>query len=308
MQLNIPEAHKTYIGKVRNVYYFGNNIIALEASNRISAFDCILPKPIPYKGQVLHQLAAFMLKKTSHICKNWLWENIPPNIGIGQACEPIKIEVVVRGYLAGHANRQYQKGIKTICGITLPNGLKENQKLPEPILTPTTKAAEGHDEDISEEEILNQKLINPKDWEKLKTIATALYNFGANYANTKGLILVDTKYEFGYYNGEIILMDEIHTPDSSRYFYLEGYEAKLKNNEKQIQLSKEFVREWLIENDFMGLPGQTIPTMTPEIVADISNKYIYLYEKLTSETFIKLEIDESLQTQQISNFINNHSK
>ena len=305
MPLQIENCLKLYHGKVRNVYYLPNNLILLEATNRISAFDFILPKPIPYKGQVLHQLATFMLQKTQPICKNWLAHSIAPNIGIGVACVPIKIEIVVRGYLAGHAWRLYNNGIKTICGVTLPNGLKENQKLPTPIITPTTKADKGHDEDISEAEILDKKLIEPLDWLKLKQIALNLYNFGVTYAATKGLILVDTKYEFGYFNGEIILIDEIHTPDSSRYFYINGYEEKLAKNERQIQLSKEFVREWLIENNFMGQPNQIIPNMSDEIVNNISNKYIYLYETITGEVFEKQEINETEQTKAINSYLNN---
>ncbi len=256
------------------------------ASDRISAFDVILPYPIPFKGQVLNQIAAYMLKSTSDICPNWLVDTPAPNVSIGKKCDPIKLEMVVRGNLVGHAWRTYNSGRRELCGVTLPDGLHENDFFPEPIITPATKAEAGHDEDISEEEILNQKIVSRADWEILKTYTLALFQRGKEIAAKQGLILADTKYEFGKIDGVIYLMDEIHTPDSSRYFYAEGFEERQKSKEKQKQLSKEFVREWLIANNFMGKEGQTVPEMTQEWIKTISERYIELYEKVTGSKFV----------------------
>lgn len=275
-----------YKGKVRDVYTIGHDRLVMIASDRISAFDVILPKAIPYKGQVLNQIAAYMLKQTSDLCPNWLLSTPAPNASYGQKCEPFKIEVVVRGNLTGHAWRTYESGERTLCGVALPPGMKENDFFPEPIITPTTKASEGHDADISVEEIISQELATEKEWEILQKYALALFERGQELAKEKGLILVDTKYEFGKFKDEIILMDEIHTPDSSRYFYVEGFIKRQENGERQKQLSKEFVREWLIENNFMGKVGETIPEMTSEWVHTISQRYIELFEKITGEEFL----------------------
>jgi len=256
------------------------------ASDRISAFDVILPRPIPYKGQVLNQIASYMLEQTKDICPNWLIDVPAPNVSIGYTCEPFKIEMVVRGNLVGHSWRTYQSGERYLCGQKMPDGLKENDFFPEPLITPSTKASAGHDEDISEEEIIKQGLASAADWAVLKDYTLALFAKGKEIAQKRGLILADTKYEFGKLNGRICLMDEIHTPDSSRYFYLDGFQDRLANGEKQLQLSKEFVREWLIENNFMGKEGQTVPEMTDEWIKTISNRYIELYEKIIGETFI----------------------
>jgi phosphoribosylaminoimidazole-succinocarboxamide synthase len=274
-----------YQGKVRDVYTIKDHYLVMVASDRISAFDVILPRFIPYKGQVLNQIAAFMLKSCSDICPNWLLNVPAPNAAIGNKCTPFKIEIVVRGNLTGHAWRTYQSGKRILCGITLPENLQENDFFQEPIITPSTKAEEGHDEDISKEEIIAQGLATEKEWNVIEIYAHRLFNRGKKIAEEKGLILVDTKYEFGKLNGEIVLMDEIHTPDSSRYFIAEGYAERQKNGERQKQLSKEFVREWLIENDFMGKEGQEIPEMTDEWVNTISLRYIELYEKLIGEKF-----------------------
>jgi phosphoribosylaminoimidazole-succinocarboxamide synthase len=290
-QYNFTGLKHIYRGKVRDVYFFENNL-AMVVSDRISAFDHILPRPIPYKGQVLNQIALHFLEATKDIVPNWLICCPDPNVSFGYKCTPIKLEMVVRGYLAGHAWRTYQSGDRTLCGVTLPEGLSQNDKLPQPIITPTTKAHEGHDEDISEVEILNQNIIPPEDWQKLKDYTLALYERGAQMASEKGLILVDTKYEFGYHDGKILLMDEIHTPDSSRYFYADGYESRQKAGEPQMQLSKEFVREWLIQNGFQGKEGQQIPTMPDEFVHEISEKYIHLYELITGKKFVKAPIDD----------------
>lgn len=255
------------------------------ASNRISAFDVILPRPIPYKGQVLNQIAAYMLEATKDICPNWLVATPAPNAAIGKKCEPFKIEMVVRGNLTGHAWRTYNSGKKLLCGVTMPDGLKENDYFPTPIITPSTKASEGHDEDISKEEIIEQGLASAEDWAVLEKYALALFARGKEIAAKQGLILVDTKYEFGKIGDTIYLMDEIHTPDSSRYFYAEGFEERQAAGERQKQLSKEFVREWLIANDFMGKDGQTVPEMTDEWVNTISQRYIELYEKVIGQKF-----------------------
>ncbi len=262
------------------------------ASDRISAFDVILPRPIPFKGQVLNQIAAHMLEATRDICPNWLVSYPAPMVSIGKRCIPFKIEMVVRGHLTGHAWRTYQSGLRTLCGVLLPEGLKENDPFPAPLITPSTKAAEGHDEDISEEEILKQGLANAEDWIQLKKYALALFERGQQIAREKGLILVDTKYEFGKIGDTIYLMDEVHTPDSSRYFFAEGFEDRQQKGERQPQLSKEFVREWLIANNFMGKEGQVVPTMTDEWVNTISQRYIQLYEKVIGEKFIPAPLTE----------------
>lgn len=276
-----------YKGKVRDVYTIGNKYLVMVVSDRISAFDVVLPEAIPYKGQVLNQIAAKFLKATSDIVPNWV-VNVPdPSVTIGRICEPFKVEMVIRGYLAGHAAREYAAGKRQVCGVSLPEGLKENDKLPEPIITPTTKAAIGHDEDISREEILSKGIVSEADYIQLEKYTRQLFARGTEIAAAQGLILVDTKYEFGKVGDTIYLIDEIHTPDSSRYFYTEGYEERQQTGEPQKQLSKEFVRKWLIENGFQGKEGQTVPEMTPEKVQSISERYIELYEKITGEVFIK---------------------
>lgn len=274
-----------YRGKVRDVYTIDNEYLVMVASDRISAFDVVLPEPIPFKGQVLNQIAEKFLKATADIIPNWVIAVPDPSATVGHMCEPFKVEMVIRGYLSGHAWRTYRDGGRQLCGVNLPEGLKENDKLPQPIITPTTKAAVGHDEDISKEEIIAQGIVSQEDYEQLEKYAHALFERGTEIAKERGLILVDTKYEFGKKNGEIYLMDEIHTPDSSRYFYLEGYQQRQANGEPQKQLSKEFVRQWLIENGFQGKQGQQVPEMTPEIIASISARYIELYERITGEAF-----------------------
>ncbi len=281
----IPGLLNTYHGKVRDVYYIENELLVMIASDRISAFDVILPKPIPYKGQVLNQIAAYMLEATKDICPNWLISTPAPNVAIGKKCTPFKIEMVVRGNLVGHAWRTYQVGGRTLCGVSLPEGLKENDFFPNPIITPSTKASEGHDEDISKEAIIAEGLASTEDWAILEKYALALFERGKTIAAKRGLILVDTKYEFGKIGDTIYLMDEIHTPDSSRYFYADGFEARQASQEKQKQLSKEFVREWLIENNFMGKEGQTVPEMSEEWIQTISKRYIELYEQIIGESF-----------------------
>jgi phosphoribosylaminoimidazole-succinocarboxamide synthase len=280
-----PGQLNTYHGKVRDVYYIENELLVMIASDRISAFDVILPNPIPFKGQVLNQIAAYMLKATSDICPNWLLDTPAPNVAIGKKCTPFKIEMVVRGNLVGHAWRTYQTGGRILCGVSLPEGLNENDYFPTPIITPSTKASEGHDEDISKENIIAQGLASAEDWAVLEKYALALFQRGKEIAAKQGLILVDTKYEFGKIGDAIYLMDEIHTPDSSRYFYAEGFEERQIKKEKQKQLSKEFVREWLIENNFMGKEGQTVPHMSEEWIDTISKRYIELYEQVIGEKF-----------------------
>ena len=280
-----PGQLNTYHGKVRDVYYIENELLVMIASDRISAFDVILPNPIPFKGQVLNQIAAYMLKATSDICPNWLLDTPALNVAIGKKCTPFKIEMVVRGNLVGHAWRTYQAGGRVLCGIELPEGLNENDYFPTPIITPSTKASEGHDEDISKENIIAQGLASTEDWAILEKYALALFQRGKEIAAKQGLILVDTKYEFGKIGDTIFLMDEIHTPDSSRYFYAEGFEERQIKKEKQKQLSKEFVREWLIENNFMGKEGQTVPHMSDEWIDTISKRYIELYEQVIGEKF-----------------------
>lgn len=288
----LPGQTAYYKGKVRDVYTINNSLLVMIASDRISAFDVVLTRGIPYKGQVLNQIAEQFLNATRDIVPNWLISTPHPNVSIGRMCEPFKVEMVVRGYLAGHAARTYNSGIRTLCGVTLPEGLKENDKFPEPIITPTTKASEGHDEDISKEEIIKQNIVSKEHYEQLERYTLALYKRGQEIASKMGLILVDTKYEFGLFEGQIYLMDEIHTPDSSRYFYLEGYEERQKKGEEQKQLSKEFVRRWLIENGFQGKEGQQIPAMSDAWVNEISARYIELFEKVTGKTFQKSNYEQ----------------
>jgi len=282
-----PKQTNFYKGKVRDVYTIDNKYLVMVVTDRISAFDVVLPEAIPYKGQVLNQIAAKFLKATSDIVPNWVVTVPDPSVTIGRICDPYKVEMVIRGYLAGHAWREYSAGKREVCGVSLPEGLKENDKLPEPIITPTTKASVGHDEDISREQILARNIVSESDYIQLENFTKALFQRGTEIAAKQGLILVDTKYEFGKANGEIFLIDEIHTPDSSRYFYSEGYEERQKNGEPQKQLSKEFVRKWLIENGFQGKDGQVVPLMTKEIVQSISDRYIELFEQITGESFIK---------------------
>src|SRR5476649_2459026 len=284
---NFPHQTSFYKGKVRDVYTIDNKYLVMVVSDRISAFDVVLPEPIPYKGQVLNQIAAGFLKATADIVPNWV-VNVPdPSVTIGRICEPFKVEMVIRGYLAGHAAREYSLGKREVCGVSLPEGLKENDKLPEPIITPTTKASVGHDEDISKEQILARGIVSENDYIQLENYTKALFKRATEIAAKQGLILVDTKYEFGKADGKIYLIDEIHTPDSSRYFYSEGYEERQQSGEPQKQLSKEFVRRWLIENSFQGKDGQVVPEMTEEKVESISERYIELYEQITGENFVK---------------------
>lgn len=303
---NLPGQTHFYSGKVRDVYTINNKILVMIATNRISAFDVILPSPIPYKGQVLNQIAAYMLNATKNICPNWLLHTPSPDVSIGKKCIPFKIEMVVRGNLTGHAWRTYASGKRELCGVTLPEGLKENDFFSSPIITPSTKASEGHDEDISKQEIIKNNLAGADDYEKIEQYSLQLFARGKEIAASRGLILVDTKYEFGKIDDQIYLMDEIHTPDSSRYFYADGPdsyrdELRQKNNEKQKQLSKEFVREWLIENNFMGKEGQTVPAMTEEWINTISKRYIELYEKLIGEKFIPELINDEEREMKIVN-------
>jgi len=280
---------KVYNGKVRDVYTLDNGLLVMVASDRISAFDHILPKGIPFKGQVLNQVATMFLNATKDIVPNWLVATPDPSVAVGVACEPIRIEMVIRGYLAGHAAREYKAGKRTLCGVELPEGLKENDRLPAPIITPATKAEEGHDEDISREDILARQLVPQDIYEQMENYTRLLFERGTQMAAERGLILVDTKYEFGLHNGVVTLIDEIHTPDSSRYFYAEGYEERQAKGEAQKQLSKEFVRQWLIENGFQGLDGQQMPLMPDAFVQTISERYIELYERITGLTFEKAD-------------------
>jgi phosphoribosylaminoimidazole-succinocarboxamide synthase len=284
---NLPGQSNFYKGKVRDVYTIGNKFLVMVVTDRISAFDVVLPKPIPYKGQVLNQIAAKFLQATLDIVPNWVINVPDPNVTIGKICKPFKVEMVIRGYLAGHAWREYQAGKRSVCGVTLPEGLKENDKLPEPIITPTTKASIGHDEDISRDEIISRNIVAEKDYLLLEKYTRALFQRGTEMVADLGLILVDTKYEFGMADGRIHLIDEIHTPDSSRYFYKDGYEERQATNEQQRQLSKEFVRKWLIDNGFQGKEDQMIPEMNPEFVNSISERYIELYEHITGDKFMK---------------------
>ena len=282
---HFPGQTGKYTGKVRDVYSIGSDYLVMVATDRISAFDVVLPKGIPCKGQVLNQIASKFLDATADILPNWKISGADPMATVGWRCEPFKVEMVIRGYLTGHAWREYKAGKRTLCGVALPDGMVENQRFPEPIITPTTKAAEGHDEDISKEEIIARGIVSREDYEQLEAYTRALFARGTEIAAGKGLILVDTKYEFGKRDGRILLMDEIHTPDSSRYFYAEGYEERLAKGERQKQLSKEFVREWLMAGGFQGQPGQQVPEMTDEVVAGITERYIELYEHITGEKF-----------------------
>lgn len=291
---HFPKQTNFYKGKVRDVYTIDNKYLAMVVTDRISAFDVVLPEPIPYKGQVLNQIAAKFLHDTSDIVPNWVVSVPDPSVTIGRICDPFKVEMVIRGYLAGHAWREYSSGKRQVCGVSLPEGLKENDKLPAPIITPTTKASVGHDEDISKEQILERGIVSAEDYAQLEKYTHALYQRGTEIAAKRGLILVDTKYEFGKADGKIYLIDEIHTPDSSRYFYKEGYEDRQQTNEPQKQLSKEFVRKWLIENGFQGKDGQVVPQMTKDIVNSISDRYIELFEQITGENFIKSDNDSVL--------------
>jgi phosphoribosylaminoimidazole-succinocarboxamide synthase len=281
-----------YVGKVRDVYYIEEDVLIMVATDRLSAFDVVLPKGIPYKGQILNQIATKMLRETEDIVPNWLLSSPDPNLSVGKLCKPFKIEMVIRGYLAGHAARIYKSGSRVLCGELLSEGIKENDRLPTPIITPTTKAEEGHDEDISREEIINQGIVSEKDYSLLEQYTYQLYERGTEIAKKQGLILVDTKYEFGKtVKGEIVLIDEIHTPDSSRYFYESGYYQRQKDSKAQKQLSKEFVRQWLISEGFQGLSGQKLPEMDDKIITSISERYIELYENITGEEFIKAPVD-----------------
>lgn len=283
---NFEGQTNVYHGKVRDVYSIGNDILVMVATDRISAFDVILPKGIPSKGQVLNQIAASFLDATADIVPNWKLATPDPMVTVGKKCEGFAVEMIIRGYLTGSAWRAYKEGCREICGVKLPDGMRENERFPEPIITPTTKAAEGHDEDISREEIIARGIVSKEDYEQVEKYTRALFARGTEIAASKGLILVDTKYEFGKADGKVILMDEIHTPDSSRYFYADGYQEKFEKGEPQKQLSKEFVRQWLIENGFMGKEGQQVPEMTDEYCETVSQRYIELYEDITGKKFV----------------------
>ena len=284
---SFPGQSNFYKGKVRDVYTIQDTFLAMVVTDRISAFDVVLPEPIPFKGQVLNQIAAKFLQATIDIVPNWVLDVPDPNVTIGKICDPFKVEMVIRGYLAGHAWREYQAGRRSVCGVELPEGLKENDKLPEPIITPTTKASVGHDEDISKTEIIKKGLVSKDDYHQLENYTRAIFQRGTEMVAERGLILVDTKYEFGKADGRIYLIDEIHTPDSSRYFYSDGYEELQAKGEPQRQLSKEFVRKWLIENGFQGKEDQAIPVMSPDFVKSVSDRYIELYEHITGDKFIR---------------------
>ena len=294
---NFPGQKSVYKGKVREVYALENDLLVMIATDRLSAFDVVMPKGIPYKGQILNQIATKMMEATKDIVPNWLTATPDPNVAIGQSCEPFKVEMVIRGYLSGHAAREYKAGKRILCGVSMPEGLKENDAFPAPIITPATKAEMGdHDEDISSENILAKGIVSKEDYEVLEKYTYALFERGTALAAQRGLILVDTKYEFGKTaSGEIVLIDEIHTPDSSRYFYADGYEERQAAGEAQKQLSKEFVRQWLISHNFQGLEGQTLPEMSEDYIASVSERYIELYENITGETFVKAPV-ENIQT------------
>ncbi len=304
-KFNFPKQKSFYKGKVRDVYNIDDKQLVMIVSDRISAFDVVLPEGIPYKGQVLNQIAAKFLEATKDIVPNWVMAVPDPMVTVGLFCEPFKVEMVIRGYLSGHAWREYKAGKRMLCGVAMPEGMKENDKFPEPIITPTTKASVGHDEDISKEEILKQGIVSKEDYEQLEKYTRAVFQRGTEIAAKMGLILVDTKYEFGKKDGVIYLIDEIHTPDSSRYFYKEGYSERQSKGEAQKQLSKEFVREWLMENGFQGKEGQKIPEMTPEIIASISERYIELYENIVGEKFVKADATNVVNRVEsnISNFL-----
>ncbi|SDX25236.1 phosphoribosylaminoimidazole-succinocarboxamide synthase [Lutibacter oricola] len=291
-EFNFPKQKSVYKGKVREVYNINDETLVMIASDRLSAFDVVMPKQIPYKGQILNQIAAKMLDATSDIVPNWILGIPDPNVAVGHMCEPFKVEMVIRGYMSGHAAREYKAGRRLLCGVSMPEGMKENDKFPEPIITPATKAEDGdHDEDISKEDIIAKGIVSAEDYEVLEKYTKALFQRGSEIAAERGLILVDTKYEFGKTkDGKILLIDEIHTPDSSRYFYAEGYKERQAKGEAQKQLSKEFVRQWLIANNFQGLEGQTVPEMSDEKINEISDRYIELYENITGETFVKSDV------------------
>ena len=291
---NFPDQKSVYHGKVREVYNINNELLVMVATDRLSAFDVVMPKGIPYKGQILNQIATKFMELTQDIVPNWLIATPDPNVAIGHLCDPFKVEMVIRGYVSGHAAREYAAGKRTLCGVTMPEGLKENDKFPTPIITPSTKADNGeHDEDISREAILAKGIVSEEDYLVLEKYTRALFQRGTEIAASRGLILVDTKYEFGKTkDGKIVLIDEIHTPDSSRYFYADGYQERQKNGEEQKQLSKEFVRRWLIENGFQGKEGQTIPNMTDEYIQTVSDRYIELFENIIGEEFIKADISD----------------
>ena len=291
---NFPEQKEVYHGKVRDVYNINDDLMVMVATDRISAFDVVLPKGIPFKGQVLNQIAAKFLDASADIVPNWKLATPDPMVTVGLKCEGFRVEMIIRGYLTGSAWREYKAGNRTLCGITLPEGMKENQKFPEPIITPTTKADEGHDENISKEEIIAQGLVSKEDYEVMEKYTRALFDLGTKIAAEKGLILVDTKYEFGKRDGKVYLIDEVHTPDSSRYFYAEGYEEKFAKGEPQKQLSKEFVRQWLIDHNFMNQPGQVMPEITDEYAESVSERYIELYEHIIGEKFVKAEGNEDI--------------
>lgn len=303
---NFPQQKNLYKGKVRDVYNINDSLLVMVASDRISAFDVVLPKGIPFKGQVLNQLAEKFLQATEDIVPNWRIASPDPNVTIGQYCEPFKVEMVIRGYLTGHAWRTYNSGKRILCGAEMPDGMKEHQQFPEPIITPSTKAAEGHDEDISKEEIISNGIVSAEDYAQLEKYTRMLFQRGTEIAAKRGLILVDTKYEFGKKDGKIYLIDEIHTPDSSRYFYADGYEERLANDENQKQLSKEFVREWLMENGFQGKDGQQIPEMSDEFVQSVSERYIELYENVSGEKFVRSDVSDPNERIQknVLNFLN----
>ena len=290
---NFTFQEKVYKGKVRDVYYLKENIVVMVASDRISAFDVVMPRGIPFKGQILNQIAIKMMNETRELVPNWLINSPDPNVSVGHLCDPFKVEMVIRGYLSGHAAREYKKGERTLCGVKMPDGMKENDKFPEPIITPATKAEFGkHDEDISKEDIIRRGIVSLDDYEILEKYTRSLFKKGSELANERGLILVDTKYEFGKTKeGKIVLIDEIHTPDSSRYFYSDGYSERQMKNEPQKQLSKEFLRQWLISNNFQGLEGQNVPNMSDEYVKSVSDRYIELYENITSEIFVKSDLN-----------------
>ncbi len=305
-EFNFPGQLSVYHGKVRDVYTLKNDLVVMVASDRISAFDHVLPKGIPFKGQVLNQVATMFLDATKDIVPNWLLATPDPSVAVGLACEPIRVEMVIRGYLAGHAAREYAAGKRMICGVEMPEGLKENARFPEPIITPASKAEEGHDEDISREEIIQKDLVPEAIYLQMENYTRALFQRGTDIAAKRGLILVDTKYEFGLLNDKVILIDEIHTPDSSRYFYSDGYHERQIKGEPQKQLSKEFVRQWLMENGFQGLEGQTMPDMPDEFVQTITDRYIELYERISGNTFVKSETSDIANRIQsnVENYLN----
>ncbi len=306
---HFPGQKSVYKGKVREVYTLQNDLLVMVATDRLSAFDVVMPKGIPYKGQILNQIATKMMKDTEDIVPNWLLATPDPNVAVGKACEPFKVEMVIRGYLSGHAAREYKAGKRMLCGVPMPEGMKENDKFPEPIITPATKAEKGdHDEDISRGDILKRGIVSQADYEVLEKYTRALFQRGTEIAAKRGLILVDTKYEFGKTKeGKIVLIDEIHTPDSSRYFYTEGYEQRQAKGEPQKQLSKEFVRQWLIANNFQGLEGQTVPEMDDAYIDSVSERYIELYESITGDTFVKADVSNIHERigQNIFNYLNN---